>query len=362
MSDSLRDVSKDRVPTAPPTSDADHTPSRLVKWENEPSRTGSPLQVADAPASPNQPPGSLTVHFDPSKGLDKAVGSDVVHLTIDSPHGVSLATNMVYGVDAQGREIPLHYQTIVSSPDDKNGTALRGGFDVPATLQDVTLHYTDKNGIIHDQTYPASALRLEGDAGVITPHVNDFKKPDDQRPVSQQYPDTTSVYEYGYRLSDISGKVLGFMEQNLVNDKQNDKTGNPFIDINLAETRVGLAVRHYMNSFSTRYNDQTRAQEKQFAMMEIEEAKKDYDSAMTLGQKKMQALPNPGDPMPHNQTDPLGRRFFPEPPYGQDYLPKIYGAAIDTANWRKAQLNWLESMMSGNRVLPPRQSNRIDQP
>jgi hypothetical protein len=362
MAENFRDNSKESSSTKlNANSEGDHSPARLVKWEDEQGKKPFPLQLADAPASP-QPPGSMTVHFDPSKGLDKQVAPDVVHLTIDSPTGINLATNLVYGLDTQGRQIPPHYHTVIGLPSDNNGAPLRGQFDLPPNLQDIKLHYTDAKGVVHDQTYPASALRLEGDANVLNSRVNDFKKPDPQRAVSQWYPVTSSMYEYAYRLSDIPGKTLGFMEQSLINDKASDKTSNPYIDINLAEVRVGLAMQHYQNSFNGRFAPATRTQEKTFAMSEMEEAKKNYDSAMYLGQKDMQALPNPGDPMPHSQTDFLNRRYAPEPPYGQDYLPKVYGAAIDTANWRKSQMNLLEGMMLNNSTLPARQRDRIDQP
>jgi hypothetical protein len=359
MAETFSDNRKDIAPklTGAAASDGDHSPARLVKWEDEKPKQSLPIQLSDAPAGATPVPGYSTVNFDPSKGFDKAITPDVQHLTLDVPNGSTLATNLLYGVDAQGRQIPPHYHTVIAV----NGVA-KGQFDVPPNLQDVKLHFTDDKGIVHDQTYPASALRLGADANLINPHVNDFKKPDPQRSPSEWYPVTSSMYEYAYRLSDIPGRTLGFMEQNLINDKATDKTGNPYIDLNLAEVRVGLAMQHYENSSSSRYDTNTRSREKSYAMTEMEEAKKNYDSAMFLGQKDMQALPNPGDPMPHNQTDFLGRRYAPEQPYGQNYLPQVYGAAIDTANWRKSQMNLLEGMMLNNATLPARKKDPIDQP
>jgi hypothetical protein len=360
MTETFSDTRKD-IPSAKSSvtaSESDHSAPRLVKWEDEQSKLSLPIKLADAPAGPAPPPpGYSTVNFDPSKGFDKPITPDVVHLTLDVPNHATLATSLLSGVDAQGRLIPPHYDTVIAV----NGVA-KGQFEVPPNLQDVKLHYTDEKGIVHDQTYPASAMRLGADANVINPHVNDFKKPDPQRSVAEQYPVTSSMWEYAQRLSDIPGKTLGFMENSLMNDKATDKTGNPYIDVNLAEVRVGLAMQHYKNSFNGNYSYDIRSHEKSYAMTEMTEAKKNYDSAMFLGQRAMNALPNPGDPMPHNAKDFLGRRYAPEQPYGQDYLPQLYGAAIDTANWREGQMNLLKGMMLNNSSLPPRIKDPIDQP
>ena len=368
MAENFRDTGKE-TPRTNQVADAGVNPGvRLVNWDAEPSKgpvparreSGeSPIKLADAPPPPkDQPPkpGYLSVNYDSDKGLDKPIGADVEHLTINSPHGINMATNLIYGKD-----IDPHFHTVIGEPDATKGVVLKGQFDIPPNLKDVTLHFTDAKGMVHDQTYPASQLRLEGTANAINPHVNDFKKPDPQRPVTEQYPATTSVYEFGYKLSDISGKALSFLEGQLLTDKANDKTGNPYIDINLAEARVGLAMHHYMNAFGP-YDDATRAREKGYAQLEITEAQKNYDSAIQLAQKRMQALPNPGDLRPHNHTDPLGRRFAPQAPYGEDYYPLVYGSAIDTASWRKMQLDVLQGIMSVNGKLPGRQSKRIDLP
>jgi hypothetical protein len=366
MGDNFRDAGKETATrTNPPVGDGGVHPGtqlaspQLVNWDAEPSKSRtakategreSPIKQADAPSpgADKPQPGYLTVNYDSDKGLDKPIGAEVVHLTINSPHGINLATNLIYGKD-----IDPHFKTVVGEPDATKGVVLKGEFDIPSGLQDITLHYTDAKGLVHNQTYPASQLRLEGTANAVNPYVNDFRKPDPQRPVSAQYPDTTNIYEFGYRLSDISGKALGFLEGQLVNEKA-------YIDINLAEARVGLAMKHYMNAFGP-YDEPTRAREKQYAQTEIAEAKKNYDSAITLAQKQMQTLPNPGDLRPRNYMKPLERRFAPQA-YGEDYMPLVYGSAIDTANWRRIQLNVLEGMMSVNGQLPPRQSKKLDHP
>lgn len=339
--------------------------AQLVDWSKEPSRTGATndtrqgLVQADTPPSA-PPPDKLTVSYNSKTGLDQAVGPDIRHLTINSDHGINLATNLIYGRDSQGREIIPHFHTVIGEPT-KGNAPLPGQFDLPPNLQDVTLHYKDDKGIIHDDVYSASQLRLGGTANAINPFVNDFKKPDPDRPVAAQYPQTTSVYEFGYRMSDISTKALNFLERQLVNDKANDKTGNPYIDINLAEVRVGQAIKHYANAWGP-YAPEVKAREKQWAQIEIEEAKKNYESAIRLAQAQMAKLPNPGDANPHVPQNPMLRRFAPLIPSGEDYYPLVYGSAIDTAAWRRQQLNFLSSIMSVNGKLLDRQSTRIENP
>jgi hypothetical protein len=363
MGDNTRNTAAEAssIKTASAAAPAEGQPSQLVDWSKQSSKTGTTMDraglgivPADSPPPP-PPPDVLSVNYNTNTGLDKPIGPGIHHLTINADHGINLATNFVYGPG-----IVPHFHTVIGEPTQGN-TQLKGQFDLPADLKDVTLHYKDAQGAIHNDTYEAAQLRLAGTANAINPYVNDFKKPDPDRPVAAQYPNTTSVYEFGYRMSDISTKALSFLEQQLVNDKASSKTGNPYIDINLAEVRVGMAVKHYTNAFGP-YAPDVRAREKQWALQEISEAQKNYASAIRLSQARMAELPNAGDNHPHVYGNPTLRRFAPASPQGEDYYPLVYGSAMDTAAWRYQQLNELSSRMSVNSNLPPRLSTRIDNP